>query len=129
MCLRADCAGCRGFFMKTPILLFAAMIMCWSSNARAAALTYVDLVNRLTDLKQLAVLPVSGEQCAQWSSYDRKSRFDASSGRYLEWDANGDGDGIIRKEGDSLVLAEIEGPSQGTSWYWHCPSASRGTTT
>ncbi len=35
----------------------------------------------------------------------------AASGQYLKWDANGDGNGIIRKEGDELVFAEIEGPA------------------
>jgi hypothetical protein len=60
------------------------------------------------------VLPAEGERCAQWSSYDRKSRYDAASGKYLEWGADGDGDGYIRKEGGSLVLAEMEGP--GCIW-------------
>jgi len=32
----------------------------------------------------------------------------------VRWDANGDGNGIIRKEGDKLVLAEMEGP--GCIW-------------
>jgi hypothetical protein len=74
-------------------------------------LTYVDLVNRLTNLEYLATLPVPGERCAQWSSYDRKSKYDSASGKYVDWSANGDGTGIIRKEGDSLVFAEIEGPA------------------
>ncbi len=74
-------------------------------------LTYVDLVNRLTDLECLAVLPAAGEKCAQWSSYDRKSMSDQASGKYIDWAANGDGNGIIRREGDKLVFAEIEGPA------------------
>lgn len=77
-------------------------------------LSYVDLVHRLTDLEALAVLPVSGEQCAQWSSYDRRSRYDSVTGKYVGWDANGDGGGIIRKEGGKLVLAEMKGP--GCIW-------------
>ena len=32
------------------------------------------------------------------------------TGKYLNWDANGDGRGIIRTEGNMQVLAEIEGP-------------------
>ncbi|HWW03241.1 MAG TPA: DUF2961 domain-containing protein [Candidatus Acidoferrum sp.] len=87
---------------------------CGSRVAAEQTLSYVDLVGRLTDLEQLAVLPATGEQCAQWSSYDRKSRYDAVSGKYVAWDANGDGNGIIRKEGDKLVLAEMEGP--GCIW-------------
>jgi hypothetical protein len=77
-------------------------------------LSYVDLVHRLTNLEYLATLPAAGNQCAQWSSYDRKSCYDNATGKYLNWDANGDGDGIIRKEGDKLVLAEMQGP--GCIW-------------
>lgn len=91
-------------------MLFSAGGSCLAQQA----LTYVDLANRLTDLEHLAVIPASGEQCAQWSSYDRKSRYDSAADKYIAWDANGDGDGIIRKEGDRLVLAEMEGP--GCIW-------------
>jgi hypothetical protein len=76
--------------------------------------TYVDLIHRLTDLERLATLPAPGEKCAQWSSYDRDSRYDEASGKYIGWDANGDGDGFIRKEGDQFVFAEMEGP--GCIW-------------
>ena len=83
-------------------------------RAAQAELTYVDLVSRLTDLKYLATVPAAGDRCAQWSSYDRASRYDAATGKYVGWDANGDGDGIIRKEGDKLVIAEMQGP--GCIW-------------
>jgi hypothetical protein len=73
-------------------------------------LSYTDLVRRLTDLEYLATVPAPGETCSQWSSYDRRSRYDAATGKYVGWDANGDGNGIIRKEGEKLVLAEMEGP-------------------
>jgi len=84
------------------------------SVAGAEELTYVDLVKRLTNLEHLATLPQPGEKCAQWSSWDRRSKYDATSGQYVGWAANGDGTGIIRKEGDELVFAEIEGP--GVIW-------------
>lgn len=77
-------------------------------------LTYVDLVKRLTDLERLAVLPEVGEQCAQYSSYDRSSQYDAASGKYVGWAANADGIGFIRQEGEQQVLAEMEGP--GCIW-------------
>ncbi len=76
--------------------------------------TYVDLAKRLTDLERLAVLPAPGDTCAQWSSYDRASRFDAAAGKYVAWDANGDGGGVIRQEGDAILMAEMEGP--GCIW-------------
>src|SRR5207247_892801 len=58
----------------------------------------------------------------QWSSYDRASRYDEATGKYIRWDANGDGGGFIRKEGDKLVLAEMEGPG----CIWRIWSATPG---
>jgi len=82
-----------------------------SPATAAERLTYVDLVGRLTDMEHLATLPAPGEKCVQWSSYDRRSKYDSASGKYIDWAANGDGDGIIRKEGDTQVFAEIKGPA------------------
>jgi hypothetical protein len=76
--------------------------------------SYIDLINRLIDLKQLAILPQEGERCAQWSSYDRRSKYDSPREEYIEWDANEDGHGFIRREGGKKVLAEMEGP--GCIW-------------
>ena len=91
----------------------SAGLALWDASA-AEKLSYVDLVRRVTDLEYLATLPQAGDQCAQWSSYDRKSRYDAANDSYVNWDANGDGGGIIRKEGDKEVMAEMEGP--GCIW-------------
>ena len=63
----------------------------------------------MTDLADLAVLPQPGEKCGQWSSYDRASKYDEKTGKYVNWDANGDGGGIIRREGDLVVMAEMRG--------------------
>ncbi len=82
--------------------------------ATGGKLTYIDLIGRLTDLEFLSTLPAPGEKCAQWSSYDRASLYDQASGKYIEWAANGDNDGIIRKENGTQVLAEIDGP--GVIW-------------
>jgi len=87
-------------------------------------LTYIDLVNRLTDLEHLATLPAPGEKCQQWSSYDRGSKYDQASGKYVGWFANGDGGGIIRKEGDLQVFAEMEGP--GVIWRIWSALANEG---
>ncbi|MCC6445641.1 MAG: DUF2961 domain-containing protein [Armatimonadetes bacterium] len=76
----------------------------------AERLTYIDLVRSLTDLESLAKLPLPGEKGLQWSSYDRASRYDEATGKYIAWDANGDGGGIIRREGSQVVMAEMEGP-------------------
>ena len=80
----------------------------------AQTLTYADLVNRLTDLEKLAVLPDKGEVTAQWSSYNRSSVYDREQDKYIDWHAHADGTGYIRKEADGYVLAEIKGP--GCIW-------------
>ena len=48
----------------------------------------------------------------QWSSWDRASKYDEATGKYVNWDANGDGDGIIRKEGDAAGLRGDGGPGR-----------------
>ena len=53
-------------------------------------MTYEELLARLTDLRRLA-RPAEGERSGCCSSYDRRSRYDADSGRYVDWDANDDG--------------------------------------
>ena len=89
-------------------------------------LSYADLVKRMTDLERLAVLPAAGRDVPQWSSYDRASKYDETTGKYVHWDANGDGNGIIRTRrragGDGrdgrpgLHLADLVGarPRRGT---------------
>ncbi len=89
-------------------------LLATDRTTAAQKLTYVDLIDRLTDLEYPATLPAPGEQCAQWSSWDRKSKYDEATGRYVRWDANGDGDGFIRREGEQFVFAEMEGP--GCIW-------------
>jgi hypothetical protein len=99
------------------------LLVCVAGSA-AERLTYADLVKRLTDLEQLSVLPVPGERCALCSSYDRASKYDEKTGKYVAWDANGDGGGIIRKEGDVAVIAEMEGP--GCIWRTWSATAEKG---
>jgi len=93
-------------------------------GAHAEELNYVDLIERLTDMERLSLLPAPGEQCAQWSSYDRGSQYDAKLDRYVGWDANGDGHHVIRTEGDQVVLAEIEGP--GCIWRLWSATPKKG---
>jgi len=90
----------------------AVAIVAWLCRPVLAEETYsyADLVKQLTNLERLAVLPAQGETCAQWSSYDRASKYDEATGKYVKWDANGDGGGIIRREGNQQVFAEMEGP-------------------
>jgi hypothetical protein len=102
--------------MRKSIWLFAVLIAVAGPSTLAGEvnLSYVDLVKRLTDLEYLATVPTPGDQCGLWSSYDRASRYDAATGSYVDWAANKDGGGFIRKEGDEMVLAEMSGP--GCIW-------------
>jgi len=101
-----------GFYGCTSLI--SAPVASAAEANTAEKLTYIDLIDRLTDLERLATLPAPGEKCRQWSSYDRASKYDKASGKYVGWFANGDGGGIIRKEGDTQVFAEMEGP--GVIW-------------
>jgi hypothetical protein len=100
--------------MHKAAVLAVTCLLCGQACRAQEELTYVDLARRLTDLERLAALPAPGEKCMQHSSYDRRSKYDAASGKYIYWHANGDGNGFIRKEGDGLVLAEMDGP--GCIW-------------
>ncbi len=100
------------------VLLFCAGY--WLCVQAEQVLTYPDLVKRITDLEQLSVLPTPGEKCLQWSSYDRASKYE--DGYYLAWDANGDNNGCLRKEGDLEVWGEMEGPG----CIWRIWSAAPG---
>ncbi len=101
--------------MKMHQCFFLLGVLVWGGvSAFAETLSYADLAGRLADLKGLAVLPVPGERCAQASSYDRASVYNVESKAYENWDANGDGEGIIREEEGLQVLAEMNGP--GVIW-------------
>jgi len=104
----------RTIFLLAGCCLMLLALAVRPAQAAPERLTYLDLISRLTDLEHPATLPAPGEKCVQWSSWDRRSKYDEATGRYVEWDANGDGGGIIRKEGDQLVFAEMEGP--GVIW-------------
>lgn len=79
--------------------------------------TYSDLISRLTNLERLAEPPAPGEKGGCQSSYDRRSRYE--NRQYLDWDANNDADGFIRREsspdGTAYIVAfEAKGP--GCIW-------------
>ena len=96
--------------MRTIALLLTMGAVCAGAAFSQEAITYTDLAEALTDLESLATLPPSGETCTQWSSWERLSRFDEATGKYVAWDANGDGDGFIREEDGAIVMAEMTGP-------------------
>ena len=95
------------------VVLLALVAQPLAARAEAT-LSYADLLRRMTDLERLAVLPLPDETAAQCSSYDRASKYDAKTGKYVDWGANNDSNGCIRKEGKQIVMAEMEGP--GCIW-------------
>ena len=115
-------AACR--IALVLVFLFAAVMCCTSAVQAQQKISYVDLVNRMTDLERLAVLPAVGEKCGQWSSYDRASKYDETTGKYINWGANSDGNGIIRNEGTRVVMAEMTGP--GCIWRIWSAKADKG---
>jgi hypothetical protein len=76
--------------------------------------TYRDILARLSDLERLARVPHPTERSGTWSSYDRRSRYDAEHDCYVDWDANDDGTGYIRVEDGMHVVFEQHGP--GAVW-------------
>jgi hypothetical protein len=98
---------------RATLVTFSALVLMATAGAQQK-LEYADLVKRLTDLEHLATLPEPGEKTAQWSSYDRASKYEERTGKYVRWDANGDGNGVIRREDGKRVLAEMQGP--GCLW-------------
>ena len=129
-CRLVDFGTTRGFGIGMLLLMLAASTSVWgndnltSGSGAGETLRYPDLVKRLTDLDHLAVLPPVGEQGALASSYDRRSQYDAAHDKYIAWDANADGNGIVRKEGDNDVLAEINGP--GCIWRMWSATPTNG---
>jgi len=104
--------------------LALALLLTAGAAAAEPSFTYADLVGQLLDVARLAELPQAGEQCAQWSSYDRASRYDEKTGKYVGWDANNDGPQFIRREGSCEVLAEMQGP--GCIWRIWSADAQQG---
>ena len=119
-------------------VLFMMCVAVSPATMAGQTVSYEALVHRLTDLEGLAVLPLAGEKGAMWSSYDRRSRYDSPSGKYVDWSANGDSgirlhpshpnhvpDQLFHPlEDDAIVMAEMEGP--GVIWRIWSAQADQG---
>ncbi|MDN5204203.1 DUF2961 domain-containing protein [Fulvivirgaceae bacterium BMA10] len=90
-------------------LIAALFLLTNSSHEDNETLLFKDIVERYYNLKKLAILPEKGERSYMISSYDRKSEYDFEQKKYINWSANRDGDGYVKKEGDQYVLAHIVG--------------------
>jgi hypothetical protein len=67
-------------------------------------------MRRMADLDALARVPVPGEACLQFSSYDRRTRYSDSLGTIIQNGANGDRGQFLREEPEGRVLADMPGP-------------------
>ncbi len=100
--------------IKKEVLIVSSLILVHAAGFSQNSLTYPDLVRRLYDMEYLATPPMEGEQSGNFSSYDRKSRYDQETQSYMDWPANRDGTGFIREEGSGIVVFEKDGP--GVIW-------------
>src|SRR5687767_5698767 len=90
-------------------------ILLSAAGHAADSLTYADLVQRLYDFKHLAEPPVPGERSGSWaSSQGPTARYDAATDTYQKWGDGNDGSGFLRQEGETGVVADIEG--SGVIW-------------
>ena len=75
--------------------------------------TFVSLLNEMTDLKSLMEVPAPDYKCVQFSSYDRKST-DPNNKSDTNWFANGDMGQYIRVETNNgsveYVMTDVDGP-------------------
>ena len=103
-----------GFRSATVGILAALILITAPAGAKASApqsCAYCHFLSRLADLDSLPYL-VEGEECDQFSSYDRRSRYDEATGEYLDWAANADWGQYIRYDAEAGedVMAEMKGP-------------------
>jgi len=73
--------------------------------------TYIDIINRMTDLKGLAQTPQWEEKCFESSSYEKKSQYNEETDTYINWAANeDDGRDLPQTENGEYIFADIKGP-------------------
>lgn len=103
--------------------MLATICSFFTPGVAQVTFTYSNLVERLYDLEYLATVPDLGEYSGNFSSYDRNSVYDEASNTYMQWSANNDGSGYIRKEGEDIVIFEKDGP--GVIWrFWSALAAT-----
>jgi hypothetical protein len=110
----------------TIVLVFTFFNISFGGNQYS----YTDIINMITDLQRPALIPEKGEVTQQWSSYDRDSKYDEKTGKYINWAANGDGYGgknWLRRELGKFVVAEMDGP--GCVWRFWVATAKKGHVT
>ena len=64
------------------VMTVGSLFMAGGCRMEPKVKDYSFFLNQLTDLDRLAVLD-EGVRTAQWSSYDRASRYDEATGEYI----------------------------------------------
>ncbi len=101
--------------LKKSIAAAALLLLAGAPDSRASeVLSYREVVGRLTGMERLASPVVTGERSGASTSHDRRSVYDPASDTYRNWSANDDGGGSIRREGDGVVMVDVQGP--GALW-------------
>lgn len=74
-------------------------------------LSYTDVVSRMTDLEYLSTAAPAGEKSGESASYEKKSKYDEATGKYVDWAANTDnGYDTPRTEDGGYLAADLTGP-------------------
>ena len=97
--------------LTVRMMALVALLSIVNIAAAGEKLSYVDLVERMHDMKRLSTTPVPGEKGGCFSSWDRGARYDEASGKYVNWFANGDGRGFMDR---NFKMMELDGP--GVIW-------------
>lgn len=94
--------------------IWVGVVLAAAAAARADR-DYAFFLERVIDLDHLPVLE-EGVRCAQFSSYNRASRYDEATGKYVNWEANADSGKYLRIDSETgeAVMAEMQGP--GCIW-------------
>jgi hypothetical protein len=91
-------------------------LVAWALTASAPCLgqqerDYTWFLGKLYDLDALTRVE-PGQRCAQASSYDRASKYDAEKDQYVNWGANGDAGQYISVDPNTneALMADLKGP-------------------
>lgn len=113
--------------MRMRVVCMVAVIL--AAPLMAEKVTLDSLLDELTDLGRLAVVPRPAYTCKQFSSYDRKST-DPKVLSDDNWFANGDRGQYLRKEQrdgkDEFVLMDVDGPGAIVQ-FWSANANDGGT--
>ena len=82
-----------------------------TSEGGVKAMKYIDVLERMVDLKGLATPAPNGERCYESSAYNKLSKYNEETGEYENWEQNWDeGYDAPRSEDGGYIIADAKGP-------------------